>query len=237
MALSPAPPVPKPVLRALPWPAVSPSRPVPVGRILESNLQGSDILPRLSRFPSIQPPSEIPPTAIAPHASQPKVIVGIADLAATNKPGPVLSTYSLGSCIGVSAYDPQSRVGGLVHMMLPDSSIEPRKAASQPAMFIDTGIPALLGAVEALGANRQHLVICAAGGAQVLDSGGFFNIGRRNYENLMSILKHHDLRLHAEQIGGLVSRSMFLHTESGGVRLKISGQMNDMILCKSLTNT
>lgn len=166
-----------------------------------------------------------------------KVVVGIADLAVSNNPSVILSTYSLGSCIGISIYDPVVRVGGLLHVMLPDSTIEPNKAASQPAMFMDTGIPALFRAAYELGAEKYRVIISAAGGAQVMDTSGFFNIGKRNYDTLAQILRQHSLKMQAEQIGGLVSRSMFLHLGTGEVRLKVSGQQNEMVLCKSSTTT
>lgn len=166
-----------------------------------------------------------------------KIVVGIADLAVSNNQSVILSTYSLGSCIGVSIYDPVARVGGLLHVMLPDSSIEPRKAQAQPAMFMDTGIPALFRAAYELGAEKYRVIISAAGGAQVMDTSGFFNIGRRNYDVLAKILQDHSLRLQAEQVGGLVSRSMFLNLATGEVRLKVSGQTNELVLCKSSTTT
>lgn len=166
-----------------------------------------------------------------------KVIVGIADVVVANNPSVVLSTYSLGSCIGVSLYDPVLHVGGLLHIMLPDSSIEPVKAARQPAMFMDTGLRALFEAAQDLGADPRRVILCAAGGAQVMDTSGFFSIGKRNYDALLQMLRAHGFRLHAEQVGGMVSRSMFLRLETGEVRLKVSGQPNEVILCKSSTTT
>jgi chemotaxis protein CheD len=166
-----------------------------------------------------------------------RVVVGVGDLAVSNNPSVVLATYSLGSCIGVAIYDPVARVGGLLHAMLPDSSIDPAKAAAQPAMFIDTGLPALFRAAYQLRADKYRIQICVAGGAQVMDSGGFFNIGKRNYEALARILAQHGLRIRAEQTGGLNSRSMYLHLGSGEVRLKISGQTREYVLCASLTPT
>lgn len=162
-----------------------------------------------------------------------KVVVGIADLAASSSQNAELATYSLGSCIGVSIYDPVVKVGGLLHVMLPDSAIDPAKAAAQPAMFMDTGLPALFRAAYQLKADKHRVHICVAGGAQIMDATGFFNIGRRNYEALICILKQHGLRIQAEHVGGLVSRSMYLNIATGEVRLKISGQINEMILWKS----
>lgn len=162
-----------------------------------------------------------------------KVIVGIADLAVSNNTTVTLATYSLGSCIGVTIYDPVARVGGLVHVMLPDSKIDADKAARQPAMFMDSGVPALFRAAYQLKAEKYRVQICVAGGAQVMDSSGFFSIGKRNYEVLKNILNQHGLRIHAEQVGGMVSRSMYLDLATGNVRLKVSGQTKEVELCRN----
>jgi chemotaxis protein CheD len=166
-----------------------------------------------------------------------RVVVGIADLAVSNNPGAILTTYSLGSCLGISIYDPVARAGGLLHLMLPDSNIDPAKAALQPAMFADTGIPLLFREAYQLRAQKHRVIICIAGGAQVMDTSGFFNIGKRNYEAVKQVFQQHGLRIQAEQVGGLVSRSMFLHLGTGEVRLKVSGQTDHQILCKSSMTT
>jgi chemotaxis protein CheD len=163
----------------------------------------------------------------------PKVVVGVGELAVSNDVSEVLATYSLGSCLAVSIYDPAARVGGLLHAMLPDSGIDPAKGAAKPGMFIDTGLPALLRAAGRLGAEQRRLQICVAGGAQVLDWGGFFNIGKRNYAALVALLNQCGLAIQAEQVGGLNSRSLYLRLASGEVRLKISGQTRDYVLCAS----
>jgi chemotaxis protein CheD len=158
------------------------------------------------------------------------VVVGIADLAVSNNPNVVLATYSLGSCIGVTIYDPLARVGGLVHVMLPDSNIDTAKATAQPAMFMDTGVPALFRASYGLHADKHRVQICVAGGAQVMDQSGFFSIGKRNYEALSRLLAQHNLTVRAEQVGGLVSRTMYLELATGKVRLKVSGQPQEVTL-------
>jgi chemotaxis protein CheD len=66
-----------------------------------------------------------------------------------------------------------------------------------------------------------------------MDNGGFFNIGKRNYESLTALLKEHGLAIHAEQVGGMVNRAMYLDLATGDVRLKVSGQPKEMFLCKS----
>ena len=162
-----------------------------------------------------------------------KVVVGIADLAVSNNPTLTLATYSLGSCLGISIFDPVAKVGGLLHVMLPESKIDPDKAQRQPAMFMDSGIPALFRAAYELKAEKHRVQICVAGGAQVMDSSGFFSIGKRNYEMLKAILNEHGLKIHAEQVGGMVSRSMYLNLATGEVWLKVSGQPEEVILCRN----
>lgn len=162
-----------------------------------------------------------------------KVVVGIADMAVSNNQSLTLATYSLGSCIGVTIYDPVTKVGGLLHVMLPESSIDMDKAQRQPAMFMDTGIPALFRAAYELKAEKYRVKICVVGGAQVMDSSGFFSIGKRNYQTLKTILEKHDLTVTAEQVGGMVSRSVYLNLATGEVRLKVSGQTEEVILCRN----
>ena len=92
-----------------------------------------------------------------------------------------LITYSLGSCIAVIIFDPVAKVGGMLHYMLPESSLDPEKAKKNPCMFADTGITRLFRTSYQLGARQENLVVKTVGGAQMLDSNGFFNIGKRNY--------------------------------------------------------
>ncbi|HRE80406.1 MAG TPA: chemotaxis protein CheD, partial [Opitutaceae bacterium] len=61
-----------------------------------------------------------------------RVVIGVGDLAVSNNPQVTLSTYALGSCVGVIAFDPITRAGGILHIMLPDSLISPEKSAKQP---------------------------------------------------------------------------------------------------------
>ncbi len=159
-----------------------------------------------------------------------KLVVGVGGLAVSNNQNLVLATYSLGSCLGISIYDPVSRAGGLLHAMLPDSSINPEKAADQPAMFVDTGVSALFRAAYEFRAQKHRVQICVAGGAQFLDKSGFFNIGQRNLTCLKTLLGEHGLTVQAEDVGGLVSRTVHLNLGTGEVRLKASGETEEKIL-------
>ncbi|MCF8070556.1 MAG: chemotaxis protein CheD [Desulfobacterales bacterium] len=132
-------------------------------------------------------------------------------------------TYSLGSCIGVSIFDPVAKVGGLLHYMLPESSLDTEKAKAKPFMFADTGIPHLFKAAYKLGAKKQRMKVVVAGGSQILDQKGFFNIGKRNHTALRKIFWKNSVMVEHEDIGGNVNRTVRLELKTGRTTLKISG--------------
>jgi chemotaxis protein CheD len=151
------------------------------------------------------------------------VIVGIADCQVSADPESVLVTYALGSCIAVAIYDPVTRVGGMLHYMLPESAIDPAKARERPFMFADTGIPLLFRQAYECGADKKRLVVRVAGGAQVMDDKGIFDIGRRNYLALRKILWKAGVFIHGEQVGGTNSRTLRLEVATGAAWLRSSG--------------
>ena len=151
------------------------------------------------------------------------IIVGVADCQTANDREAALVTYALGSCIGVSLYDPQTRVGGLLHYMLPDSALDREKAARNPYMFADTGIARLLERAREIGLNKSRALVCVAGGAQMLDGRGVFDIGKRNYQALRKQLWKAGLLIHSEDVGGSVSRTLRLELETGRVFLREGG--------------
>ncbi len=147
-------------------------------------------------------------------------VVDIADFAVSKDPRDTLVTYSLGSCIGVAIWDPEARVGGLLHYMLPESSLSPDKAKANPAMFADTGVPALFRAAYELGATKKRLVVKVAGGSQLLDDNGTFNIGKRNYVMLRKIFWKNGILIDKEDVGGSISRTLRLRCNEGRLTLK-----------------
>lgn len=151
------------------------------------------------------------------------VVVGIADCQISNVPDQVLVTYALGSCIAVAIHDPVAGVGGLLHYMLPESSIDPAKADERPYMFADTGIPLLFRRAYQHGADKRRLVVRVAGGAQVMDPQGVFNIGKRNYLALRKILWKAGVLLQAEHVGGTSSRTVSLEVGTGRFWLRGPG--------------
>jgi chemotaxis protein CheD len=152
------------------------------------------------------------------------VVVDIADLAVSGDPDASLITYSLGSCLGLAIWDPVSQVGGMLHYMLPESQLSPEKARGNPAMFCDTGVPKLFRAAYELGALKNRLVIKVAGGSQLLDDNGTFNIGKRNYLALRKIFWKNGVMIAAESVGGSVSRTLKLEVGSGAVTIRSRNQ-------------
>ncbi|MDB6053362.1 MAG: cheD [Verrucomicrobiales bacterium] len=148
------------------------------------------------------------------------IVIGVADMVVCNDPAAELVTYSLGSCLAIAVYDSVKKVGGLLHVMLPDSTIDPDRAQLAPYMFVDTGVPRLFHAVYSLGGDRNRVVIKVVGGAQLLDPQGIFNIGERNYRSLTGLLARHDHKIHAQDIGGFASRTVRMDLATGIISIK-----------------
>lgn len=152
-----------------------------------------------------------------------KQIVGVADMKVSNNPTDNVITYSLGSCIGLVIYDPVARAGGILHYMLPESAIDKEKAAKKPFMFADTGIPRLFKAAYTMGAKKPRIRIFVAGGAEILDQNGFFNIGKRNYLALKKMFFKNKVMIDRQEVGGNINRTIRIDIASGNIFMKTSG--------------
>ena len=150
--------------------------------------------------------------------------VGMADLNVCKAPD-VITTLGLGSCIGLVLYDPVTKVGGMVHYMLPDSTKV--RNNSNIAKFGDTGIRELLKRVVAAGASKPRLIAKIAGGARMFEVSGLSDvgyIGARNAEAAKAILKELGIRLVAEDTGLNYGRTVELHCDTGEFYIKSVGK-------------
>lgn len=158
------------------------------------------------------------------------LVVGVGDGGVSRDPDTVLVTYALGSCVAVMLHDPVASVAGMVHYMLPESSMGSEQSNARPWMFADTGISRLLRVTEEQGADRRRMVIFAAGGAQVMNDNSMFNIGKRNCLALRKTLWKFGLIVHAEDTGGTTARTVRMEVGTGRVWLQAPGgeerQMN-----------
>ncbi len=140
----------------------------------------------------------------------------------------ILVTHALGSCLGLMIYDPDAKVGGLLHAMLPLSKINPQKADANPFMFVDTGVPRLFKSVYELGGKKNRMIVKAAGCGRPLSNNEMFKIGERNYIVLKKILWKNNVLLESEDIGGMASRTVHFELSSGRVIISSNNQKQEL---------
>ena len=147
-----------------------------------------------------------------------KVIIGIGEYA-IEKPPAVVVTLGLGSCVGVCVRDPSTGIGGMVHVMLPDSG---GQNPANPGKFADTGIKVLIEGIQKLGGNTSRLEAKIAGGAAMFEGKGM-NIGQRNVEAVKKWLSHYKVKIVAEDTGGRRARSIEYDLETGKLMVRKVG--------------
>ncbi|MFW6273334.1 MAG: chemotaxis protein CheD [Halanaerobium sp.] len=146
-----------------------------------------------------------------------KVIVKMADYAVGGE-DKVIATLGLGSCVAVSLYDSHSRIGGLVHIMLPENPGD-----KNTAKYADTAIPLLINQLEKMGAYRRRLSAKIVGGASMFKSESgesIMKIGKRNIEAVRKYLKKAGVKITAEDVGKDYGRSMYFYLEDGRVEIR-----------------
>lgn len=150
--------------------------------------------------------------------------VGMADLKVCKCPD-ALTTLGLGSCVGVALYDPVTKVSGLLHCMLPDSTLI--KNNSNIAKFADTGIDELIKQMVALGGNKSRFVAKIAGGAQMFAinvNNDSLKVGERNAIAAKKRLQEHHIKLLAEDCGLNYGRTVEFYSETGDYVIKAVGK-------------
>ncbi len=150
--------------------------------------------------------------------------VGMADLNICKFPD-ALTTLGLGSCVGVALYDVDKKIGGMIHVMLPDST--KFKVVSNPAKFADSGIEVLIEKMADAGANPKALTAKIAGGAQMFafsSDNDMLRIGDRNVEAVKNILSKKGIRIIAEDTGNNYGRTIEFYTKNGKLLIKAVGR-------------
>ncbi|MBL4888566.1 MAG: chemotaxis protein CheD [Candidatus Lindowbacteria bacterium] len=128
----------------------------------------------------------------------------------------------LGSCIGLAVYDPRSKVGGIVHVMLPES----RGNSVKPGKFADTGVPALIKQIIANGGVKSNLQVKISGGAKMFAfaTSSAMDIGARNIEAVHQALAEEGLKISREDVGGTKGRKLIVDCETGDIYSQIIGE-------------
>lgn len=149
--------------------------------------------------------------------------VGMADLkTCSGEDG--LTTLGLGSCVGIAVRDPHTGIGGLAHIMLPDSTVI--RNNTNRVKFADTGIQDLVDAVVKQGASRSRLVAKIAGGAQMFNaaSNNLIRVGERNVEASKKKLGELQIPILAEDTGESYGRTVVFYPKNGDFIIRSVGK-------------
>ena len=166
-----------------------------------------------------------------------QLVAGIADCKVSADTGAVLVTYALGSCVGLIIHDPVAQVGGLLHILLPDSRLDPAEAVRNPFKFADTGIPEMFHQAYRLGAEKQRLRVYVLGGACVMDEDGVFAVGSKNVLAARKILWRAGVFIRGEETGGIASRTVRLEMSTGRVYVRMPGAPERCVLEATASKT
>ncbi len=164
-------------------------------------------------------------TQVVTKDKKSRKVVGISDMVTSNDRNDMLVTYSLGSCLGVVLFDYINHVGGLIHIMLPDSNLEKLSSDSiafNPLKFVDTGMPVLLQEYYNAGGVKRSTCVAVFGGAKLFKQEDMFNIGKRNFAALRKFLWKEGLLIGHKHVGGTIHRTVKLFMDSGQIELDVN---------------
>ncbi len=150
-----------------------------------------------------------------------EIRVGIADMQIARREG-ILITYALGSCVGISLYDPQIKLGALIHIMLPEAGTQ---STVNPFKFADTGIRETLRKLQVFGGVKSRYICKIAGGAKMFEmTGSMGNIGDRNVRSVENMMRAEQIRIVRKDVGANYARTMLLNPADGSVRIRTAGR-------------
>lgn len=155
--------------------------------------------------------------------------VGMADLKICISPDSI-TTLGLGSCVGIALRDPVTKIGGLAHIMLPDSTAI--RNQTNIYKFADTGIDELVRLMVEKGASKQRMVAKIAGGAQMFafqNKSDLVRVGERNVEATKSKLKELGIKILAEDTGNSYGRTVIFYPETGDYYIRAVGKSETVI--------
>ena len=147
-----------------------------------------------------------------------RIVIGIGEFVVSSDPDALIVTHALGSCVAVCLWDPAVGVGGMIHVLLPDSAINPVRAAEQPAAFADTGIPLLFRAAYEHGVKKSRCRVHMVGGATISTGASSLpSVGKRNVLAVRQILWRNGVLVEREEVGGTTVRNVTLSVGDGTV--------------------
>ncbi|MDD5079273.1 MAG: chemotaxis protein CheD [Candidatus Omnitrophica bacterium] len=146
--------------------------------------------------------------------------VQMADMQFGQAPA-ILITRGLGSCLGITFYDPAQKIGAMAHAMLPDINIA--KIKSNLNRFVNSAIAAMLAEFEKRGCPKGRIVAKLFGGAHMfsfISSDSVLNVGQKNIDTALVVLKEHNIKIVGQEVGGTFGRTIELNLETGVVLVK-----------------
>jgi chemotaxis protein CheD len=174
----------------------------------------ADAKPDLTSEPQTEAPS-----VLASPARGERVVIGIGEFAVTTQPDAEIVTHALGSCVAVCLWDPETKVSGMLHFLLPESTLNVERAARQPGTFADTGIPLLFQAAYKAGAAKERLCVNLLGGAAVAAGPAGVDVGRRNALMAKKLLWQNGVLVKGEALGGTDTRTVILSAATGLIQV------------------
>jgi chemotaxis protein CheD len=132
-----------------------------------------------------------------------------------------LITRGLGSCLGITLWDPVKKIGGMVHPMLPD--FERAKTKTNPSRFVNSGISSLIAELEKRGCRKERLEVKMFGGAHMfsfINTDSVLNVGQKNLEMAHQVFRELGMKILGEDVCGTFGRTVELNCDTGKVLIK-----------------
>jgi chemotaxis protein CheD len=155
------------------------------------------------------------------NSLQKDTIVGVADFKVSNDANAIITTYALGSCLGITFYEPNRKIGAMLHAMLPSSTLHAGRKDLRLPMFIDTGVREVLKELHKFGIAPHTLECKAFGAAQVLNADKYFRIGEKNVTAFQEMSTRLGMNVSLWEVGGQLNRTIRFHLMTGQVSLKL----------------
>jgi chemotaxis protein CheD len=157
------------------------------------------------------------------------ISIGMAEMVVKKSPSVPLACLGLGSCIAVCCFDSVAKIGGIVHVVLPNSE---GKDGAQPTKYADKAVPLLIEKMVKMGSTQSRIVAKLVGGAQLTVAPGLndmFKTGERNLEETKKALKAARIRIAATDVGGTKGRTIHMCLDTGAVEVKIAGGISQIL--------
>lgn len=145
------------------------------------------------------------------------LVVGMGEYLVTDREEDIIRTFALASCVAVTAYNPEKKAAGMVHVVLP-SPMDLRDKFERPGYFAETGIPLMVNAMcRKFGIKKEKLYIHMYGGADSILPQDIYNVGEKNIDAAKNALLDLGLAVCKADLRGCDSRTITMDVRTGSV--------------------